>query len=334
MVHAKLDHTDPVLAARAWSLFRELLRYLDARTCRHDFVLRYFGDEQETILALTFGQGQWNTVSLPTGQLPSFGDTPFNNYFSSHSAGNSALLPAYGTVALGAGSGGQAVQVNQNFSGDNNHMRADMNAFVLWAFNNEYLGNIRYYNGAIGRNFGEQMLAYNTITIDRVNLTPYPDADTYGNGDLTLYEPGNNGLALTELDGQRGYSGKASRFQRLLLLNTVDLGKPYIVDIFRVTGGTTHDYTFHGAIRWDQNRQCSFPLVTNSNPYPMLEGSETWDLSTDTPYYGFWRNVSSNAVILRRGVVHIVDDDTAHGNHFGNGGALAGASRWAGLWIR
>src|SRR6185312_1704009 len=150
---------------------------------------------------LTYGQSQWNTMSLPSGQLPAFGDTPYNNYFSSHSAGNSSLLPAYGAVSLGAGSGSQAVQVNQNFSGDNNHMRADMNAFVLWAFNNPYLDNIRYYNGSIGRNFGEQMLAYNTITIDRSNLTPYPDADTYGNGDLTLYEPGNNGLAMTEIDG-------------------------------------------------------------------------------------------------------------------------------------
>jgi ATP-dependent DNA helicase RecQ len=35
--------------ARAWRLFRELMLYLDARTCRHDFVLRYFGDEQETL---------------------------------------------------------------------------------------------------------------------------------------------------------------------------------------------------------------------------------------------------------------------------------------------
>ena len=40
---------DPAAAARAWGLFRELLRYLDARSCRHDFVLRYFGDEQETL---------------------------------------------------------------------------------------------------------------------------------------------------------------------------------------------------------------------------------------------------------------------------------------------
>ena len=241
-----------------------------------------------------YGQSQWNTISLPSGQLPAFGDTPYNNYFSSHSAGNSALLPAYGTLGLGAGSGSQAVQLNQNFSGNNNHMRADMCAFVLWAFNNPYLDNIRYYNGSIGRNFGEQMLAYNTITIDRANLTPYTTADTSGNGDLTLYEPGNNGLAVTEIDGQRAYSSKASRFQRLLLMNTVDLAKPYVVDVFRVAGGTTHDYTFHGAILWDQNWQCSFPLTTNSNPFPMLEGGETWDPANDVPYYGFWRNVSSN----------------------------------------
>jgi ATP-dependent DNA helicase RecQ len=39
----------PELAARAWALFRELLRYLDARRCRHDFILRYFGDEQELL---------------------------------------------------------------------------------------------------------------------------------------------------------------------------------------------------------------------------------------------------------------------------------------------
>jgi ATP-dependent DNA helicase RecQ len=39
----------PATVARAWGLFRELLRYLDARSCRHDFVLRYFGDEHEVL---------------------------------------------------------------------------------------------------------------------------------------------------------------------------------------------------------------------------------------------------------------------------------------------
>jgi len=39
----------PESSARAWGLFRELLRYLDARTSRHDFILRYFGDEREVL---------------------------------------------------------------------------------------------------------------------------------------------------------------------------------------------------------------------------------------------------------------------------------------------
>jgi ATP-dependent DNA helicase RecQ len=43
------EAADPALATRAWALFRDLLRYLDARTCRHDFVLRYFGDEHELL---------------------------------------------------------------------------------------------------------------------------------------------------------------------------------------------------------------------------------------------------------------------------------------------
>lgn len=43
------EASDPALAARAWALFRDLLRYIDARSCRHDFVLRYFGDERELL---------------------------------------------------------------------------------------------------------------------------------------------------------------------------------------------------------------------------------------------------------------------------------------------
>ena len=41
--------TDAEAAARAWMQFRALLTYLDAGTCRHDFILRHFGDEGEVL---------------------------------------------------------------------------------------------------------------------------------------------------------------------------------------------------------------------------------------------------------------------------------------------
>jgi ATP-dependent DNA helicase RecQ len=40
---------DPEVTKRAWSQFRSVLTYLDAGSCRHDFILRHFGDERETL---------------------------------------------------------------------------------------------------------------------------------------------------------------------------------------------------------------------------------------------------------------------------------------------
>jgi ATP-dependent DNA helicase RecQ len=51
LVESASDGTraDEATIQRNWKLFRDLLRYLDAGTCRHDFVLRYFGDEREIL---------------------------------------------------------------------------------------------------------------------------------------------------------------------------------------------------------------------------------------------------------------------------------------------
>lgn len=40
---------DKARVDRQWKLFLDLMRYVDAGSCRHDFILRYFGDEQETL---------------------------------------------------------------------------------------------------------------------------------------------------------------------------------------------------------------------------------------------------------------------------------------------
>ncbi|MDQ3034024.1 MAG: ATP-dependent DNA helicase [Myxococcota bacterium] len=40
---------DPAEAKRQWGLFLELMRYVEAGSCRHDFILRHFGDEQELL---------------------------------------------------------------------------------------------------------------------------------------------------------------------------------------------------------------------------------------------------------------------------------------------
>jgi len=41
--------SDPAHVERQWTLFLDLMRYVEAGSCRHDFILRYVGDEQETL---------------------------------------------------------------------------------------------------------------------------------------------------------------------------------------------------------------------------------------------------------------------------------------------
>jgi ATP-dependent DNA helicase RecQ len=40
---------DPALVRHKWEIFLELMRYAEGGSCRHDAVLRYFGDEEETL---------------------------------------------------------------------------------------------------------------------------------------------------------------------------------------------------------------------------------------------------------------------------------------------
>ena len=40
---------DPVRVQYRWSMFLELMRWAEGGTCRHDAILRYFGDEAETL---------------------------------------------------------------------------------------------------------------------------------------------------------------------------------------------------------------------------------------------------------------------------------------------
>ena len=248
----------------------------------------------------TYGANLWDSARTPDGVLPAFGDTPYAVEVTPSNLGSSAVIPSYGHVSMGAGTGTQAVQVNQNFPGTGNHMKSDIAAFVLWAFGAQVVDNMRYFNGSPFRGWTEQLLEHNSVVINRTDpmVAGIPNINTYGNGNLTMYEPGNNGFAVTEIDGQRYYHAQASRYQRIMILNTADLTCPYTVDVFRVTGGQTHDYVRHGAINYSQTGTTTLPVTPMSGANPLLEGSEigTYNATSGTPYYGNFVNMSSGAV--------------------------------------
>ncbi len=244
------------------------------------------------------GIAQWELAALPNGRMASFGDLQHSYFFTKRNAGSSHLLEGYGHLSLGAGNtAATAVQLNQAFTGDANHVRSDMGGFVLYAHGQEVLENYRDSKEKVERQFTEQPIAHNMVTIDKADMSNR-SVLTDGTGDLTLLEPGMDGIAVSEIDAQRIYSAKASRYQRIMLLNTTDIERPYAVDVFRVTGGTEHDYSLHGAMDYDSTASCSFPLNPIALTYPMLASTEqNWVAPTDHyqtfKYYGIFRNGSS-----------------------------------------
>src|SRR5207248_32984 len=122
-------------------------------------------------------------------------------------------------------------------------------------------------------------------------------------GDLLLFEPNLAGISVAEVNGGRAYLGLADRYQRLQILNTIDPTQPYLIDLFRAHGGTTHDYFLHGATRFDETLPppekttpagtSSLPLALIDQPYPLLEGTESFiEPPQDAePWYGAFRDV-------------------------------------------
>lgn len=237
-------------------------------------------------------------LCYPNGMLPPFGDTPnFAEAEAKRDSSLSAILPSYGFVALAAGSGAQQTQLDIAFNDFANHCHADVLGMTLFAFGEEIIGNTRYAR-VPGRPFNNSTLGQNTVVIDRQDQNRREVAGRLSNGgSLTWYEPGVGGVAVAEVDGSRAYIGKCSRYQRLMLLNTVDTAHPYVIDCFAVEGGKQHDYVLHGAFTFEQSAKISFPLIPMSDPYPLLVPGEKWkepkQMEDGFPIYGMIRNVSS-----------------------------------------
>jgi hypothetical protein len=239
-------------------------------------------------------------VSLPDGQLPPFGDTGLDASPTARDASRTQLLPGYGHAALAAGAGDQQVQLDLGWEDNANHIHEDVLGFTLYAFARELIGDIRY-SRVPGRAFTESTMAHNTVTVDRARQyrSSNVGGDLHGHlftaGNLLTYEADLGGISLAEVDGANAYLNRATRYQRLMLLDAVDPAHPFVLDVFRVAGGATHDYFFHGSTRFDEIAESSLPLAPVAATYPLLLPGETWteptDSSSPSDWYGAFRDM-------------------------------------------
>ncbi len=197
-------------------------------------------------------------------------------------------LPGFGHLVLGDGRGEEQTQVQLHYSSDMaNHPHHDCLSLTWFAQGKELSGEIGYQRNKL-RAWSASTLAHNTVVVDRAEQPGSRDI-----GNLHFFIAGLAGLSAARVDGTFSYEQcGVTKYQRTVVLNTVDPARPYFIDVFEVAGGSVHDYTLHGCVDGDMTAQASHALRTRPGKMPLLEGGETWDDATGKgSLYGLFRNV-------------------------------------------
>lgn len=174
----------------------------------------------------------------------------------------STLAPASGAVTLRGPSGRMCLHLDWHRVQDY-HSHLDPLNLVVAADGYLVLDDLGYHLGHPLRHIvSERTAAHSTVTVDQ------SDCRYHDRGVLHAYLP--DGEAQLADASVPGAYPQCSTYRRTVVL----VGDRYIVDLFRVEGGTTHDYAL---LSRSDDSECSLDLDAH-------EGTMA---APDTPYRGF-----------------------------------------------
>jgi len=237
-------------------------------------------------------------IAMPNGTSAVVHDThPYERRHKPREASFSTIMPAFGHASLGRGTQANQMLAQLHFSGGYGHQHGDTLNLMLWGKEREMLCDIGYTWTQM-RSWATSTLGHNLVVVDR------QDQSSGGaGGNLLLYYPGDAkhpdslGLSAVEASGERAYARLKGLdlYRRLLVMIPVSAADAYVVDLFRVRGGKTHDWTLNGDADRDSSATCSLAL-TGNRKWLMEEGEEwkepTLESHTHNPY-GMVRDVQS-----------------------------------------
>lgn len=197
------------------------------------------------------------------------------------------LLGCMGHVIMGKGEDGNQQQAHLHFSGMHGHEHYDTLNILVWSQGQEMMSETRYRplpDDVSTREWHSMTAAHNTVVIDETNqigrlsshrrkLTeddalPFPDpqhrnfghGDSLTDGQLRFFSAQWAPVQISEAQGEEAYHGLADLYRRTLAMVEIDEEHVYLVDVFRVRGGSQHDWMLHGCLALPYAVQTDLPL--------------------------------------------------------------------------
>ena len=211
----------------------------------------------------------------------------------------STLLSGVGHAWLGRGKGDDQVQVHLHFSGAYGHAHADNLNLILFAKGRELLSDVGYTHTRY-RKWTVSTLCHNTVLIDE-REQQLNNRQGLTDGSLIAYESAHGDVQWLEARGEGAYPKRAEEYRRWVMLVNAGKGDHYVVDLFRVRGGTQRDWVMHGSADGDMRADVNIPLQRyGENLLPGVEvrlpehERDNGDAEGRNINYAFFQNVLHN----------------------------------------
>lgn len=120
------------------------------------------------------------------------------------------------------------------------HSHFDRLGLILWAFGREMASDLGYVYAAhpLREPWTIQTLAHNTVVVDRQSQAKPGTAEV-------AFVRTDDSVQAVEAEAPAAYPGKTTEYRRTIVQIPSGPAAPFVVDIFRVRGGSVHDWSYH-----------------------------------------------------------------------------------------
>ena len=199
----------------------------------------------------------WASTSVPTANIDA----------------GSFLLPAAKVGRLAGGNGREQTQVYLGFQPKYGHAHLDPLNLGLYALGQELVPDLGYTHNTFYRWFALSTMGHNTVVVDGANMVNSSIAKHGGNVEAFVPSGGSFQAMRAAYESAYAVTDEYSREPWFVPFAGGNGAEGYVLDLFRVSGGSRHEYTLQG----DANRDAYFDTdmtLTEYGDYLLPPGTQ------------------------------------------------------------
>ncbi|TMV48767.1 hypothetical protein FE783_17125 [Paenibacillus mesophilus] len=201
-------------------------------------------------------------ITYPDGHYFPIQDTwAFSKSKTPALAGQPMFLPAAGIARLTLGSHERQLQLYMSYVPKYGHDHLDPLNMALFACGQEMVPDIGYTH-TLYRQWTRSTLCHNTVVVDGKDMNRTSGAN---GGNLQLFAACCSDVQVMKANQESAYSNLREYSREMWLIGfggsgETSGGEGYVVDLFRIQGGSRHEYTLNGDANRDSVMESNVPL--------------------------------------------------------------------------